>query len=390
MSTIKTDLTDRQLEVYEEYLKSGGKEKETAEKLNISITNLRKTLYYCARKGKHITPDTFCPDAPAGFGMFLTTIHSKDGKIVERWDRARPMGANLDAAIEYLSHRTPINSFTARPPIGFDHQTMLEWTLADLHFGMHAWGRESGEDYDIKIARELVLDSGSDIFSRSGKVKRATLVLTGDNIHSDFKSNHTEKSGHPLDVDGRYNKVVETAIDVFLTVIEMTMQYAEEVHVIVMYGNHDGHSSVWLQYLLHFSFRHDARVKVDLSPAKERFNFWGCSGFIYHHGDGTKPERICSDLMQHIAMNDIQGVRFFHAKQGHLHKEEIKDINGVTFEYIPSPVARDCFASGASYRSKRATVATIFHSEIGECDRYTITPFGLKRKAEMALIKGTA
>ncbi len=34
---------------------------------------------------------------------------------------------------------------------------MLEVDITDLHFGRLTWGKESGEDYDVKIAREMAL-----------------------------------------------------------------------------------------------------------------------------------------------------------------------------------------------------------------------------------------
>jgi len=378
-----SDLTEHQLEIYEAYLESNGSDKEVAAKFNISTTAVRKNLYLCAKKGKQLNPDQFCNEAPIGFGTCFSTIHTKNGEVVDRWDRVKPLHFSSEISIDYLKERIPVSALVIKSPIKIDPKIMLEWTLADLHYGMYAWGRESGENYSTKIARELLLDSGSDIFLRAGRVKKTVLVLAGDNIHVDSKTNQTEKSHNPLDVDGRYAKVIETGIETFATAIEICLLNSEEVEVLVLYGNHDNQSSVWLQYTLHYYFRNNPRVTVNLSPAKEKYNFWGCTGIIYHHGDMTKPERIASELMIHIARNDIQGIRFFYAKQAHLHKEEIRDINGVTFEFLASPVARDSFASHSLYNSKRATVATLFHSDYGECDRFTITPFGLKRKAEL-------
>ena len=378
------DLTDRQKELYEAYIESNCSEKAVIDKFNINITSLRKTLYFCAKKGYVLRPDQFCSEAPPGFGMYFSTIHSKNGEVVQRWDRIKPLNIESEISIEYLQKRVPINKkYTSIVPINVDQKSMLEWTIADLHYGMYSWGQESGEDYDIKIARELLLDSGSDVFSRAGKVKKAVLVFAGDNIHCDNKNNQTEKNKNPLDVDGRYAKVIETGIDTFATAIEMSLLNAETVEVIVLFGNHDNHSSVWLQHTLKFYFKNEPRVTINLSPAKERYNFWGCTGIVYHHGDMTKPERIAAELLLYIARNDIKGIRFFYAKQAHLHREEIKDINGVTFEYIPSPVVRDSFASTALFNSKRATVATIYHEDYGECDRFTVTPYGLKRKSEL-------
>jgi hypothetical protein len=274
----------------------------------------------------------------------------------------------------------PVSSI--KPPgVTGNENLQLEWTLADIHYGLLSWDKETGDDYDLNIARELLLDSASEIFGRTGKVKETVLVLMGDNFHSDFKSNHTERSNHALDVDTRYPKIVLTGVETFISAIEICLQYSETVKVIVLYGNHDEHTSVNLQYMLHFYFRGISdRVTVDLSPAKERYNFWGSVGTVYHHGDTTKPERICGELMRYIASNDITGVRYFYAKQAHLHKHEQRDINGVRFEIVPSPVGRDSFASSHNYLGVRATVATLYDKEYGDIWRHTIHASALALK----------
>lgn len=377
-------LTEKQKECVKAYYACNSSERETAKALDIDIKSVRSRLWFAHKKGVVFTPDKYSPVAPTGWECSFSTIQHKEGEVVQQWDRIKPILPDQERIFEYLEQRTPVNPLKIKKPKNVDPDIQLEWTLADFHYGMLAWDKESGDDYDIKIARELLLDSASEIFSRAGKVKETLLVLMGDNFHTDFKSNQTEKSKHPLSVDSRYPKMVLTGVETFISAIEICLQFSEKVKVIVLYGNHDAHTSVNLQYMLHFHFHNvSKRVLVDLSPAKEHYNFWGSVGTIYHHGDGTKPARVCAELMQYIAVNDITGVKYFYAKQGHLHKELIEDINGVTYEIVPSPVARDQFAKSANYMSKRATVATVYHKKFGELDRYSITPQGLKAKRDV-------
>jgi len=152
------------------------------------------------------------------------------------------------------------------------------------------------------------------------------------------------------------------------------------VKVIVLYGNHDKQTSTILPLILDIYFKNEPRVRVDLSPTKAHYNYWGKVATMYHHGDKTTKARLCSDFALHCAKQGIQA-EYFYVKQGHLHKELIEDVNGVTFEIVPSPLAKEYYAKASSYCAKRATVATMYHKEYGELDRYSITPQALKLKS---------
>lgn len=379
MKPSKKDLSEKQRIAYETYYKNNCSEIATCKALGISSKSLRQHLYYCARKGLKITPDDFCEQAPAGWGMFMSTIQSgADGEIKQRWDRVKPIEENSEQLFEYLKTRVPVNPIKIKKPTNADPKIQLEWTLADLHFGMLAWGKETGDNYDLKISRSLLLDSASAIFARAGKVKETVLVLMGDNFHADFFDAKTEKGQNSLDVDIRFPKMILTGAETFISAVEICLQFSEKVKIIVLYGNHDKQTSSMLPILLHYNFKNEPRVSVDLSPAKQHYNYWGCVATVYHHGDGTNKTRLCGDFTRTVAMSGKSGIQYFYAKQAHLHKELIEDINGVTYEIVPSPVASDAFAAGGNFVSKRATVATMYHKELGELDRYSITPGALK------------
>jgi len=380
-------ITLRQQEIYDCYYKNECNTKKTADEIGITDTAIKKALFYCAKKGKTVTPDTFNECLPAGFGVTKTTIQRRLNKetglleVVGDWPRGAPLEQNSEQLFEYLKARVPQSPAVIMKPNGANKNIQLEWTLADIHYGMLAWRKETGEDYDIKIAKNLILDSASDIFSRAGKVKETVLVFMGDNFHTDFYSGVTEESRNSLDCDSRFPKMIKTGIETFISAIEICLQFSELVKVIVLYGNHDKQTSTILPLILDIYFKNEHRVRVDLSPAKAHYNYWGKVATMYHHGDKTTKARLCSDFALHCAKQGIQA-EYFYVKQGHLHKELIEDVNGVTFEIVPSPLAKEYYAKASNYCAKRATVATMYHKEYGELDRYSITPQALKLKKE--------
>jgi hypothetical protein len=380
--------TKKQIEAHQAYIECGRNVKDTSKHLGIAVNNLKKLLFNAHLNGLTL-PTQYCQHLPAGISLDAASVYvSKDGDI-SGWYKGSSLLSDqdkLDMLLSHIESRKSVRKCSIKKPSNFDDNIQLEWTLADIHYGMLAWDKETGADYDTDIARELIIDSASEIFSRAGKVKETVLVLMGDNFHSDFKSNHTEKSGHHLDVDSRHPRIMKKGVETFIDAIEICLQFSEKVRVVVLYGNHDGHSSVYLQYCLYFNFKGtkvEDRVFVELVPSKSQFNIWGSVATIYHHGDGTKPDRVCHALVDHLLSNDITGIRYLYAKQGHLHNEFIKDIGKVTYEVVPSPVAKDSYAAGANFISKRATVATIYDKVYGEVDRYSITPRGLEKKKEL-------
>lgn len=383
-------LTPRQQQVYEEYQNQNHNTRKTAETLRITDTAVRKHLFLVARKGFSVVPDDFCEHLPTGWQQTKTTLRVEfdetgKGVIKTAWPRGEPATPNQEQLFEYLKIRTPASPLRIARPKKVDPNIQLEWTLADFHFGMLSWRKETGQDYDMKIARRLLMDTASDIFVRAGKVKKTVLVLMGDNFHADFFVPRTDKSGHSLDVDSRFPKMLKTGAETFISAIEYCLQYSDQVDVIVLYGNHDKQTSAGpLPMILYAWFRNEPRVKIDMSPSKAHYNFWGSVATIYHHGDGTKKQRVCSKLLTTIAQSNRGVVEYFYAKQGHLHRESIEDINGVIYEVVPSPVAADSFADAAAYTCKRATVATLYHKKYGELDRYSITPHALKLKRDEA------
>lgn len=375
-------LTDRQRECVEAYRLHNSSELETAKALGIDVKAVRNNLWLAHKKGVVFAADKYCEQAPAGFEMTHGTLHVVDGKVKQSWPRIRPIASESDQLFEYLRQRVPASSVSFKSIKNCNPEIQLEITLADLHYGLLSWDKETGGgDYDMGIARRLVKESMEEIYARADKVEETVLVLMGDNFHTDFFSNRTEGHGHSLDTDSRYPKMVMTGAETFLSAIEICKQFSRRITVKVLYGNHDKQTSTGLQSLLYFHYldRPGAEnIHIDLSPAKSRYNVWGVSATEYTHGDGANKFRLTSDILQYVAINDITGVREFYAKQGHLHKEHIEDVNGVTFEIVPSPTAKDAFAAGSHYNSKRAVVATKYHKRRGELDRYRITPRSLE------------
>src|SRR5580704_770042 len=81
------------------------------------------------------------------------------------------------------------------------------YPVADEHLGLLAWGAETGESWDVKIAKRAIMRCMSQLVSETPPSALAVLLDLGDGMHANDQRNVTPASGHQLDVDGRYPQV---------------------------------------------------------------------------------------------------------------------------------------------------------------------------------------
>jgi len=372
------ELTHSQKQVRDTYIKHKNASK-VAEVLDMQISSVLKALGSCA-----INLGVFDADYANSFSLpgavtDRATTHvrfDKDGKEVRNiWYKEKFPNSNIDIIIDALKERIPVNMSNIAPPTKFEKNTMLEINLADMHIGVMCWKEETGDrNFNLGIAKTLYLQSVRETLERTGKVGLIRLVLLGDITHSDGLEAFTPESHHVLDVDSRWDKILKSTIDIIVSAVELSSSYAKKVEVYTLRGNHDKNASIGLRHILGAYFRSSKNITIDMSPSKMRCCVFGSSASAYVHGDRTNINRVASDLLTWIARNDVVGVRDFYVTQGHLHKEEVHDVNGVRCEIMPTLMAKDAFASCGNWSSKRALISRIFDKERGLLQSIIVTP----------------
>lgn len=379
MKTVKNNQpTERQIQINELYHKLGSAAR-VAKELGLNEAGVVKSLFYGARNGLPVIPDGYSPVAPTGWSsIFKTVQYNGKGDIVQTWDRVKPDEMAIEQLFRFLSDRTPVLETVIDAPEEADDDLMLEWLLMDHHIGLHSYGKETGADYDTKIATDLIIKAARKIFSTHQQVGKAVIVLGGDNIHSDSRANVTEKSKHNLDVDSRYQKTIKAAYCAMTTSIDIALANAKTVDVIVLSGNHDYHTAICLAVILAAHYRNNERVRIDTTPTKHKFLQFGNTYFMYTHGDTGSNNRLATYLMNHIIRKGIQGINRMFVRKGHLHKNGrmtppgLTDEDGVIVELFPTMCAPDSYAHEYAFQSARSTVANIWHCKYGQRSRMEI------------------
>jgi hypothetical protein len=239
------------------------------------------------------------------------------------------------------------------------------YIFCDWHVGLFAYGKETGgPDWDLSIAKRVLLQSVADLVEQTPKSKHAVMLGLGDILHADNARNMTERSGNILDVDTRYAKTLSTASDLLVEAGEMVAAKHDAVEITLKPGNHDPNSTIGLQQALRMYWRNSARVAVDDSPNPFWWKRFGVNLIGAAHGDGAKiPEMPL--IMANMRRQDWADTFTRHFHTGHIHHDTVKEIGGVHVWSHRAPVAQDAYHAARGYLSGRSMRACNYDIDRG-------------------------
>jgi Calcineurin-like phosphoesterase len=247
------------------------------------------------------------------------------------------------------------------PPEHVQDDLCVLWPLYDVHWGMHAWGKETGgHDYDLKLAENDLIGAFERLLAMVPFTAEAVILIGGDFFHADDDTAQTPGHKHQLDVDGRVFKTIDTAIRALDFVIHRVLSKAAKVNVRVLRGNHDVHSHLYLTFALAERFR-SCDVAVQKDPRDLFMYQWGRTSIFAHHGDKMKPEEMVMRLADQCPFWSSTPHRY--AYTGHKHKMAAQRIGGVHWEQLDAFAPPDAY--GSTWTGRRAFKAEVFHRHSG-------------------------
>lgn len=309
---------------------------------------------------------------PDGFTMGKVTIQRDAGGTIERtWER---MCADSERLAEMM--REGFAAMTADLPRVAPRKASGQWRsdlltvypIGDPHIGMYAWGEETGEDWDLGIAEQTHCEAMAGLVQAAPATECAVVLNLGDLLHYDSMAAVTPRSGHFLDADGRYAKMVAVAVKVMRQCIESALAKHKRVHVINLPGNHDETGALWMSIALANVYEREPRVTVEQSPSMFAYYRWGKVLLGAHHGHACKIEKLAG-VMACDRAKDWGETVHRHWLIGHIHHESKREFSGVTVESFNTLAAKDAYAANGGWRSGRSMQALVFHKEHGEVAR---------------------
>lgn len=311
----------------------------------------------------------------------ISTYYNKEGKASGQWVKSQVDADRREEAIrqfvETMANDIKGLAPIVSPPKIADDDLMCVYPMGDPHFGLHAWWADAGEDFDLKAAESLTCGAIDRLVNSAPSARTALLLNLGDMFHADNQMN-VSKSGHQLDVDGRWAKVQQVGLKAMLHCITRLLEKHERVIFRINKGNHDGHSSYALALMISCYFDKEPRVEVDLSPAVCWYYRFGKVLIGSTHGDTIKG----ADMVGLMAADQpIDWGKTIHRYWyvGHVHHQDTKEYRGGVVEYFRTLAARDAWHAGQGYRAGRDMRLIVLHKEHGEIERH---------RCDVAMLKG--
>lgn len=314
---------------------------------------------------------------PEGHVVKGVSSYIADGQIRGQWVKTAKKEETREEVLRQLLAEIPElipqrSEAVPGPKHATDADLLAVYPMGDPHVGMLAWGPEAGDHFDLGIAISLMRAAIDELTSHRPTAKKALIVNVGDFYHSDNPSNRTNRSGHSLDVDGRWFKVLRVGIDAMVYTVDSALRAHDSVRVVNAIGNHDDTSSLMLSVALDHHYRVDPRVEVVCSPAAQTYHRFGECLVGVTHGDTVKLGDLES-LMAADRPEDWGETRWRYWYTGHVHHKRQQEFRGCMTESFRTLAAKDAWHAREGYRSGRDMNRIVLHKTWGEVGRSTVS-----------------
>ena len=225
-------------------------------------------------------------------------------------------------------------------PIKNESNKMYEINLADLHLGKLCWNRESGENYDYKIAKERF---NTIIQAEIGRIRqqpyeKILFVWCNDFFNSDGISNATT-GGTAQSVDIRWQKMFLVGCELLVEAIENLSQYAP-VETFYIASNHSRQVEFYAINYLYAWFKDNPNVKVDLNCKSRYYVLYGNTLLGFSHSYYEKKNNL--HALMSVEVPELWAkskYREYHL--GHIHSEKVEEKGSIVFRWLPSVTGTD-------------------------------------------------
>ncbi|QZZ37422.1 hypothetical protein KW403_12400 [Nitratireductor kimnyeongensis] len=313
------------------------------------------------------------PDGHTAKGY--SALVDADGRVIQQWVKTRETPSAVDIA-DILAKRfeayTPASPAVLKSTSG-DSDIHNLIPCNDWHVGMFSWARETDQNWDLKIGPRVIGDAIDEAIARSPSAHTAIVLGGGDLTHADNNDNRTKRSGNVLDVDGRHQKVVETAGELMVRTVDAALHKHDRVKVRNLKGNHDDETAPAIAWFLKAWYRNEPRVDVDVDQSLFFYHEHGLTMLGATHGHAAK----LRDMPQIMATRRAEmwgRTRYRYAHGFHVHHKSgfVTEQGGVVCESHQAPIPQDAWHYGAGFLSGRSIQTISYHKSYGEFSRVRV------------------
>lgn len=364
-----------------ELLESGLSQRQVAKKLGKGKSTISDSISRvkakAAKKGWSPEHD-MTKTVPDGYAVKGTsTLYDEFGKPKLQWvktnqDHERQIELMQEIVSAMKEEITPASKSPACQNKTVD-DLLNCYVITDYHIGMLSWHEESGTNWNTEVSEEFLERWFAQAIKQAPEAHTGIFSEIGDWLHSDGLDAVTPTSGHPLDSDSRFQKMVRISIRLSRKIISMLLEKHQHVHVVMAEGNHNLAGSVWMREMFSELYRDEPRVTVDINADPYYCYEWGNTSLFWHHGHKRKPANI-----DHVFASKFREVfgrtKYSYAHMGHMHHIDMKETSLMVVEQHRTLAAPDAHASRGGYCSNRSAPVITYSKKYGEVGRQTISP----------------
>ena len=305
-----------------------------------------------------------------------STLYGDDGRVKLQWvknDRdIEQLQEAQRAVLKALCEQLPPLPKIAGPKHA-DADLATLYTLTDCHVGMLAWDRETGADWDLKIAEECLVGTLVRMIDAAPASAVGIVNQLGDFLHIDSLQPMTPTNHHILDADSRYQKMVEVAVRILRRVIEYALKKHAKVVVQMKEGNHDPAGSVWLRVMFAQLYEKNPRITIDMSPNPYTVHQHGRTLLGFYHGHLAKLTSL-GELFSAQFREQWGTCPYVYIHTGHKHHVKEEERSGCKIIQHPTLAAPDAYAARGGWLSKRQATSMTYSAVHGEVSRGIFVP----------------
>ena len=342
---------------------------EAARQLGISPRTMRHRVASGKALAKELTSRVADGFQLKGYSQFTKT---KAGEPIwlKTQSAEHDYWKGVTDALKSVRDDPPVLLTKFQPPE--QQSDLIPWLqIGDAHIGMLASEEETGANFDISIAENEICAAATALLDQVQPCDRIVVNDLGDGTHYETFKSMTEASGHSVDFDTRYWKMIRSYIRLTRFIIEKALSKCAKVDYIVNQGNHSRSNDVWMAETVRALYDHTDRVTVLNNQTPFIAYRMGKTLVMIHHGDKCRPEKL-RDVMSSDFESDWGESTFRYIDGGHVHHSQRKELAGCVFESWNNLAPRDKYAHDAGYRSKQCMSLVVRSRTYGEVSRFVM------------------
>jgi len=288
-------------------------------------------------------------------GKFTSSVFSK---------RKEAKDYSPEDFAKFLEKYKPTNILVTKIP-NFKDVVNVEISLSDYHLAK----RTVDGDNSVEARAKRYLDVAQSLINKvvsNYHIDTVILPISNDFFHTD-NYQHQTTNGTPQDTIMDYSEEYELGFSILVDTINMLRQYANQVVVVLVQGNHDRTKSFYLAHALDVFFKDTPDVDFIREHSVVKGITLGNTFIGWHHGN-CKIEDLPLLFATHPQYSQAFGnAKYREVHTGDKHHYMAKEVKGVRIQQMPSLSGTDRWHLDNNYvHSVRAALALVYDLELGK------------------------